>query len=316
MRIFALATLAAVIAVPGPVRAAPANYLYLSADEFDAAKPLLRRSDIEGIQVIFSWSALEPQKGRYDFAEIGRDLAFTQGLHKQLFIQLQDRSFTDQWNPVPPYIRQDPAYGGGAVHKEENPGWIAMQWNPAVRARFQQLLKALAARFDGRIRGINFPETAADLKGGSTTHGFTCDAYFAGELENVAYARSVFRKSAVVLYANFWPCEWANSRHYMQRTFDFAVAHHVGLGGPDVLPFQKPQMNNSYGFLHAYKGKLNLVAMAVQEPDLDYVDPRTGKVATRQDQADFAADYLGADILFWATSAPWLQMAETPYPSG
>jgi hypothetical protein len=312
MRIFALAALVAAFAGAGSAHAAPENYLYVSADEFDAAKPLLRRSDIDGIQILFSWSALEPEKDRYDFAEIERDLAFAQSLHKQLFIQLQDRSFADQWKPAPPYLQHDPAYDGGVAHKEENPGWIAMQWNPAVRDRFQHLLKALAARFDGRIRGINFPETAADLKGGSTSHGFTCDTYFAAELENAAYAKSVFHRSAVVLYANFWPCEWANDRHYMQRTFDFAVTHHVGLGGPDVLPFQKPQMNNSYGFLHSYKGKLDLVAMAVQEPDLDYVDPQTGKIATRQDQADFAADYLGADIIFWATSAPWLQMAKAP----
>ena len=252
MRIFALAALVAAFAGAGSAHAAPENYLYLSADEFDAAKPLLRRSDIDGIQVLFSWSALEPEKDRYDFAEIERDLAFAQSLHKQLFIQLQDRTFADQWKPAPPYLQHDPAYDGGVAHKEENPGWIAMQWNPAVRGRFQHLLKALAARFDGRIRGINFPETAADLKGGSTSHGFTCDTYFAAELDNAAYAKSVFRKSAVVLYANFWPCEWANSRHYMQRTFDFAVTHHIGLGGPDVLPFQKPQMNNSYGFLHSY----------------------------------------------------------------
>jgi len=66
-------------------------------------------------------------------------------------------------------------------------------------------------------------------------------------------------------------------------------------------------MNNSYGFLHRYKGKLDLVAMAVQEPDLDYVNPETGKVATREDQQDFAVNYLGANILFWAVSAPWLQ---------
>jgi hypothetical protein len=283
-----------------------AKFLYVSADEFEAAKPLLRRGDIAGIQVLFPWGALEPEEDHYDFSEIARDLAFVQGLHKQLFIQLQDRTFDDRWKAVPPYLQHDPAYDGGVAHKEEGPGWVAMQWNPAVRDRYQHLLKALAARFDGKIRGINFPETAAGLKGNSTSHGFTCDGYFAAELANAAYAKSVFRKSAVVLYANFWPCEWANDHRYMERTFDFAVAHHVGLGGPDVLPFKKPQMNNSYGFLHRYKGKLDLVAMAVQEPDLDYVDPQTGKVARRQDQQDFAADYLGANIIFWATSTPWL----------
>ena len=304
MRLFVLS---AALLLASAASAAPQNYLYVSADDFEAAKPLLRRDDISGIQVLFSWAALEPEKDRYDFSEVERDLAFAKKLHKQLFIQLQDRSFTDEWPPVPRYLRQEPAYDGGAAHKEENPGWIALQWVPAVRDRYRRLVKALAIRFDGRIRGINFPETAADLKAGTTSHGFDCDTYFAAELDNAAYAKSVFRKSSVVLYANFWPCDWANKRGYMERTFDFAVAHHIGLGGPDVLPFQKAQMNNSYGFLHRYKGKLDLVAVAVQEPDLDYVNPQTGKTATRQDQQDFAGDYLGADIIFWAPSAPWLQ---------
>jgi len=61
---------------------------------------LLRRDDISGIQVLFSWAALEPEKDRYDFSEVERDLAFAKKLHKQLFIQLQDRSFTDEWPPA------------------------------------------------------------------------------------------------------------------------------------------------------------------------------------------------------------------------
>ena len=35
---------------------------------------------------------------------------------------------------------------------------VAMQWNQAVRARFQKLLRTLAARFDGLIYGIDLGE--------------------------------------------------------------------------------------------------------------------------------------------------------------
>lgn len=46
--------------------------------------------------------------------------------------------------------------------------------------------------------------------------------------------------------------------------------------------------------------------MAVQEPDFEYPNPVTGKACTRQEFVDFANDYLGADIIFRATSSPWL----------
>ena len=120
-------------------------------------------------------------------------------------------------------------------------------------------------------------------------------------------ARAAFHHSYVVQYVNFWPCEWNDDHHYMSRLFAFAAAHRIGLGGPDVVPWRKGQMKNAYPFFHRYKGKLPLVAMAVQEPTLTYRDPATGKPFTWQAFESFAADYLGADIIFWTPQAPWLR---------
>lgn len=66
-------------------------------------------------------------------------------------------------------------------------------------------------------------------------------------------------------------------------------------------------MNNSYTFLNKYKGKLPLVAMAVQEPTLTYTNPTTKKKFTRGEFVDFAENYLGVNIIFWSASAPWLK---------
>ena len=82
----------------------------------------------------------------------------------------------------------------------------------------------------------------------------------------------------------------------MSRAFAYAAAHDIGMGGPDIDPFRPAQMKNSYRFLNAYRGKLELVAMSVQEPDLDFIDPRTGKPFTKDDFTTFARDYLGANI--------------------
>jgi hypothetical protein len=65
-------------------------------------------------------------------------------------------------------------------------------------------------------------------------------------------------------------------------------------------------MKNAYPFFYAHRGRLTLVAMAVQEPTLTYINPQTGKRFTRAEIEAFATDYLGADIIFWTPKAPWL----------
>jgi hypothetical protein len=293
----------------------PANFLYTGNGDLAAAEAVLARADIAGAQVVYNWRALEPRIGEYDFSDIERDLALTDGLGKKLFVQVQDRFFSPEARNLPDYLLTDPAYGGGLVPQLDNPGegqpvghgWATMQWNPAVRARYQALLKALAERFDGRVFGVNLPETSIDVDVDDASAGFSCDAYFAAELENLGYAREVFRQSQVVQYVNFWPCEWENDHAYMSRTFAFAAAHGIGLGGPDIVPYQRGQMKNSYPFFNQYRGKLAFVGMAVQEPTRTYLNKETGKPFTREEFVAFATDYLGVDAVFWSVETPWLK---------
>ncbi|MBN9236281.1 MULTISPECIES: hypothetical protein [Phyllobacteriaceae] len=316
VKIAGLAVAVALLAVSLPARAEkPRNFIYTSAGDLDEAMNVISRQDIEGAQIVYNWRALEPEKDKYDFSAIEKDLAALDGLKKKLFIQIQDRFFEPDAKYVPGYLMSDPAYGGGLSPQFDNPGenkpigsgWVAQQWNPAVRQRYQALLAALAARFDGRVFGVNLPETAIDLDEKAPPKGFSCDNYFAGELENLSFARKAFTKSHVVQYVNFWPCEWDNDHNYMGRMFEFASANGVGLGGPDIVPGRKAQMKNSYPFFNKYKGKLSLVAMAVQEPTLTYKNPKTHKPFSKGEFARFAEDYLGADIIFWSTATPWLK---------
>jgi hypothetical protein len=305
---------AAFVLAWGSASAAPANFLYTGNGDLAAAEAILKRPDIDGAQVVYNWKALEPLKGQYDFADIERDLALTDSLGKKLFIQIQDRFFSPEARNVPGYLLSEPAYGGGLVPQVDNPGegkapgygWVAMQWVPAVRARYQSLLKALAERFDGKVYGVNLPETSIDMNE-KDSPGFTCDVYFNAELENLGYAREVFTRSRVVQYINFWPCEWENDHQYMSRAFAFAGERGIGLGGPDIVPYRKGQMKNSYPFFNRYKGKLSFVGMAVQEPTLTYTNPKTHKPFTRDEFVAFATDYLGVDAVFWSVETPWLK---------
>src|SRR5581483_8715787 len=180
------------------------NFLFLGQGEIDRYDALLRRPDIDGVQIVYTWKQLEPKKGRYDFAAIEHDLARATALHKALFIQLQDRFFSKDARNLPGYLLSDPVYRGGLVAQLDNPGegkpqtqgWAAQQWNRQLRERYQQLLQALAKTFDGRVQGINLPETAIDIDQKDDRTGFSCDAYFEAELENMLFARRAFTRSA------------------------------------------------------------------------------------------------------------------------
>ncbi|MFE2474960.1 hypothetical protein [Streptomyces sp. NPDC059389] len=292
---------------------APAQYLYSSIGDFDAeVKPLIDRPDIAGVQVVVAWKALEPQKDQYDFSAIEEALTVLRSRHKKLFVQVQDRFFSAPTR-LPNYLLTDPAYAGGAAPTTNEsglgpgePGAVAAQWVPEVRERFQSLLKALADRFDGRLAGVNLPETATQVDQDKDRSGYTDEAYFRAELDNMAFGAKVFKRTQFIQYVNFWPGEWNNDHGYMEKTFEFAKTHGVGLGGPDVLPNRPAQMENSYPFFERYRGKLRMVAMAVQEPDFEYTNPSTGKPYTKEEFVDFGGRRLGADVMFWATSAPWL----------
>lgn len=292
----------------------PVNFLYTGSDDLGGIRKIIERGDIAGVQIVYNWKDLETAKDKYDFSQIEKDLVFLGSLNKKLFIQVQDRFFQPEARHVPRYLLEEPQYGGGLAAQVDNPGeglpagsgWVALQWNPQVRRRYQKLLLTLGKQFDGRVYGVNLPESSIDIdiKGDKT--GFTCDKYFNAELENLKAAKSAFKKSYVVQYVNFWPCEWENDHNYMGKIFEFASKNGIGLGGPDIVPDKKAQMKNSYPFFNRYKGKLRLVAMAVQEPTLTYTNPKTKKPFTKDEFRDFARNYLGADIIFWSVAAPWL----------
>lgn len=172
-----------------------------------------------------------------------------------------------------------------------------------MRERYQKLIAQIAQRFDGQIYGINLPETSADIDMKvEAKAGFTCDKYFQAALDNINFVRKVFKKSYVVQYSNFWPCEWDNDHKYMSRFFANAADQGIGLGGPDIIPYRKGQMKNSYPFFNKYKGKLPIVAFAVQEPTRTYTNPNTGKKFTDKEFLDFATNFLGTSIIFWSVN--------------
>lgn len=300
------------VSVTQPLWAKPDIYLFLGSSPAIEYFNKLNNRNITGAQIIYSWKELEPEPGIYDFSRIENDLKTLKTINKLLFIQVQDKSFEPEIIPVPEYLLKNKIYKGGIAKQYDFPGegvpiasgWVAKQWVPKLRQRFQKLLGQLGRKYDGRIAGINLTETSIDLNKDSLPDEFSCNLYFDSIIDNITYLKTKFSQSKVVQYVNFFPCEWDNDKNYMGRIFDFAIKYNFGLGGPDTVPFRKGHMANSYPYFYQFKNKLSLVAIAVQEPDYTYINPETGLPYTVEELYNFSSNYLGASIIFWNVQEP------------
>lgn len=241
-------------------------------------------------------------------------------------MQLQDSSFDVKRVLVPDYLRSDPAYHGGAdlqyAESTTKPvklvpeGWVARRWDPAVRERFHALLTALGAEFDGKIAGINLPETSVGLgdKPINTPAGFTFEAYLEGIQANLRALRAAFPNSVVLQYANFMPGEWLpwEDRRYLKRVYEFAAEIGAGVGGPDLLPFRKGQQNHSLPLLRAASAKIP-VGVAVQWGNYQERNPATRREITIAELHDYAVTQLRAGFIFWCTQEPYFSQRLIPF---
>ena len=306
------------LSLASPLQAAsapPHHYVFFNRDrERIADSTFLTHPALEGAQIKYTWRSLEPRRDEYDFADLGYDLQFLRARGKRLFIQVQDASFDPAIRPFPRYLLEDPAFHGGAdqQYTEANVacGWMARRWDPAVRERFHQLLLALGRRFDGRIEGINLPETAIDLATDRSRwpRDFTPEAYREAILTNLVVLKRCFPRSVTLQYANFMP----GDRPDLEKVYARAVELQVGLGGPDLLPYKPYQMANSYPLIRQYAGVVPM-GIAVQDGNYAHHPPESGRPVTVPELVTFATGYLGARYVFWCTEEPYYTRDVLPY---
>lgn len=298
----------------------PGNFVYFARNHEPALeRAFLQAPGVDGAQLTFTWRELEPERGQYDFAEIERYIEVLGQYGKRLWIQLSDVTFGDRL-PVPEYLRADTAFHGGAARKYEGlegvfDGWVARRWDPAVRRRLAALFQALAAEFDGRIEGVNLAETAIGFED-PRFHppGFSFDAYASGIRAIMRDAGRAFRRSCVVVYANFMPGEAlpAVDKGYLRGIYQSAAELGVGVGGPDVLPYREGQRNNSLPLIAA-RGEHVIAGMAVQDGNLSDIDPATGESVTVDELYRIARDELRLDYVFWGREEPYYSRDVLPF---
>ena len=316
------ALLGVFVALPGPSAHAKDgvhHYVFFNRDRERISEPaFLETKAFEGAQLKYSWRELENGRDGYDFRDIRHDLEFLNARGKKLFIQIQDISFGMSIVPIPRYLLNDPQYHGGAdkqysIHgyDEEHAapeGWVARRWDPAVQERFQKLLLALGREFDGKIEGINLPETAVDFGGSGRLYpeGFAPRIYRDAVIANMAALKRTFPNSVAMQYANFMPGNnpLDKQRSYLRDVYRQAKELNVGLGGPDLLPYKPGQMRNCYPLLREYAGSVP-TGIAVQDGNYEYQNPKTGKQVTISELVAFGTEYLKVDYIFWCTQEPF-----------
>jgi len=305
----------------------PKHFIYFGLERSRTSDPrFLSSPAIAGAQLKYTWKELEPERGRYALDVIRRDLTFLETHGKQLFVQLQDASFDEAIINVPDYLLEDPAFGGGIARKYEfedddesrpiEDGWVARRWDPAVRERFASLFQALADAFDGRIAGINLSETSIGFGKSGKFHpeGYTYDAYFEGIKDLMSSARRAFRRSDVIIYANFMPGEELPGvdRGYLKGVYAYADLIGVGVGGPDLLPHRWFQRQNSLPLI-ARRAPATVAGVAVQWGNLEDTDRETGERVSVEELFAFARDELRLDYIFWGTQEPFLSEEIFPF---
>jgi hypothetical protein len=258
-----------------------------------------------------------------------RDLAFLTSKGKKLFIQLQDVSFYKSIVNVPKYLLEDSRYNGGAhqdysiegdnEEKAVPGGWVARRWDAAVQDRFHKLLFALGKEFDGKIEGINLPETAISFgeSGKLFPKGFSFEAYRDAVVVNMKALKRAFPKSVTMQYANFMPGEWLPKwdKSYLRSVYQQARELKIAVGGPDLLPYKQGQMNHSYSLIRE-SAQIVPIGIAVQDGNYEHINPKTGKQITIAELKEFATDYLKVDYIFWCTQEPFYSEKLIPYLKG
>ena len=290
------------------------HYMFVNRDRQRLSDSLfLNTNAFDGAQVKFTWKELEPEKGQYDFSSVRRDLDFLASRGKKLFLQVQDVSFDTSIVNVPIYLIREKEFHGGMDYQYGSDslgrlipgGWVARRWDPAVQVRLHLLFDALGKAFDGQIEGVTLPETSVEFgdDGRLFPSGFSFDRYRDAVIENMKALKGAFPKSVAMIYANFMPGERHHS--YLQSIYREAKESGVGLGGPDLLPYEKGHMNNGYRFIKQCKKESVPSGIAVQEGNYRFINPETGVRVTVHDLIEFADRYLGVEYIFWSTEEPF-----------
>ena len=166
--------------------------------------------DLAGVDLVYYWSEIEPEKGVFDWSQIESDMAPWVAAGKKVIIRIST-SGAASWDP--PYSANGtPAwvYADGARSVTDNGETLPVYWDQAYLSDYQSFVQSFGAQFDGNpnvsfieagigMGGETLPETGASAAGIAAweADGYT-DSLWLSTVETIAsYFESSFEVTPV-----------------------------------------------------------------------------------------------------------------------
>lgn len=271
--------------------------------------------NFRGVQLRYSWTDFETQKGVYNFSKLNNELAKL-GPNKYMFVFLVTRSIGVDAHAVPAYMRTS-EYGGGelsysfAPNQTTRKGYLPVLWNAKVKERLKALITALgenlkanpSARLN-KVEGIGATESSVGypLKGSGVSFDET--GYFQAYVTMLEYLKQSIPNKVHYQFLNF-------PRNKLNIVISKLCGLGSALGSPDIFIDEKGLNINGnptsspfqglYQYYYDNKNKIPLIA-SVQPSDFQgNRSPFEGAnyEPTLKQLNDFAINNLGANYLIW-----------------
>ncbi len=285
----------------------PGHYIAFSAGEDIKAVDAVKDSAVTGVNKRYYWAKMEPSKGKYDFSEIEKDLAYLAKHNKQLVVFITDKTFSGKDpDPLPAYVRPH-----GVVN--DKGGVTAKKWDPVIIEREVALCAALSKAFDNHpcFEGIAYQESAPSVAGNKLHEmGYTPELMRDGLIALLTGSSKAFPRSQVFWYMNFLPM----NNDYLDDVAKACVPYRVVMGGPDILPYRDALIKH-YPIYDRFNGKLKLFCSAQNDSYCHHKDDRNNNTkdvyhsaqkpihpdgyVTMEEIFRFGRDRLHLNYIFW-----------------
>jgi hypothetical protein len=268
----------------------PGHYVSVSRASLPQGFRDVAGKGVAGVQVRYRWAELEPEQGQYQFAAVARDLEDAKRSGLQFVAMIEDKTFANEM-PTPAYLQSKYTVRNG------NDGYTALRWDPFVSDRLKQLAARLGDQFDcdPNFEGVAFQETSLGIDDDTLdATGYTPEKYRDALIDLLRSTADRMPRSRVFWYMNFLP----RGNRYIGEVATAVIGTGVVMGGPDVLPDNKPLASHVYPYYDAFRGRLKLFG-SMQHNSFRHRHAAGGGYWSMEDLYLFARDRLHVDYLFW-----------------
>lgn len=247
---------------------------------------------VRGFMKRYSWRALNPTLGTYDFTELLSDLAFCDAHGLKLVAMILDKSFSPG-HILPDYLLQY------EIPNVTN-GVTAKRWDPAIVTAFNALTAAMGIQLNAfaAFEGVAFVESSISLDTAvAKKYGYTPELYRDALIATLLSAARAMPNSCVHWFMNFLQGNPA----YLGQIATALLGSGVQMGGPDILPDSPSLVNGPYLLYPAFAGQLRLFGQ-MSNPGYAQAKPGGGYYSVAE-MFNYAKTALHVSKIFWMPSA-------------